>query len=65
MTTPEPPVPFFALGRAGHDPRAGEEYWAALERETEASLRRDPSRWKWRRTNELPTNRSTEPEAAP
>jgi hypothetical protein len=42
MTTPEP-VPFFALGRVGHDLRAGEEYLAALERETEASLRRDPS----------------------
>jgi hypothetical protein len=46
MTTPEP-VPFFALGPSGRDPRSGEEYSAALEREAEASLRRDPSRWKW------------------
>jgi len=64
MTTPEP-VPFFALGRVGHDLRAGEEYLAALERETEVSLRRDPSRWKWRRTNEVPKHRGTDPEAKP
>jgi len=64
VTTPER-VPFFALGRAGHDPRAGKEYLAALEQETEASLRRDPSRWRWRRTNDVPKDRSTEPEAGP
>jgi hypothetical protein len=64
MTAPER-VALGDLGRSGRDPRSGAEYLAALEDETEASLRRDPKRWTRRRTNELPKNRSTDAEAAP
>jgi hypothetical protein len=64
MTAPER-MALGDLGRWGRDPRSGAEYLAALEHETEASLRRDPKRWTRRRTNELPKNRSTDAEAAP
>lgn len=36
------------LARPHHDPRSAAEFRAALERETTASLRADPSRWSWR-----------------
>jgi hypothetical protein len=52
-------------GRGGRDRRSAAEYARDLERETAASLRRDPSRWKSRKSNELPKNRNAEPEAAP
>lgn len=64
MTAPEH-VPLGAIGRSGQDSRSAREYRAALERETDRSLARDPKRWTRRRTNELPKNRSTEPEAGP
>jgi hypothetical protein len=57
--------PIHGPGRGGRDRRTAAEYARALARETEVSLRRDPSRWKWQRSNELPKNRSTEPEATP
>jgi hypothetical protein len=49
----------------GRDRRTAPEYLEALERETAASLRRDPERWTRRRTNELPKDRSTEPQTPP
>jgi hypothetical protein len=49
-------------GRGGHDRRTAQEYARDLARETERSLARDPRRWTPRRTNELPRNRSAEPE---
>jgi hypothetical protein len=58
-------APIHGPGRGGRDRRAAAEYARALHEETLRSLKRDPSRWKWRRSNELPKNRSTEPEAAP
>jgi hypothetical protein len=64
MTAPER-VALGYLGRSGRDPRSGAEYLAALEDETERSLARDPKRWTPKRTNEVPKNRSTEPEAQP
>ncbi len=36
---------------------AAEEYARALAAEAERSLRRDPSRWSWRRTTEVPDDR--------
>jgi hypothetical protein len=36
--------------KAGPDLRAIREYTDALERETTASLKRDPERWRFRRT---------------
>jgi hypothetical protein len=51
-----------ALGRPGQDRRSAAEYAADLARETEASLRRDPKRWRTRRTIEVPKDRSTSPE---
>jgi hypothetical protein len=64
MTVPER-VALGDRGRSGRDPRSGAEYLAALGKETEASLRRDPKRWAPRRMNQLPKNRSTDAEAAP
>jgi hypothetical protein len=57
-------VPIHGPGRGGRDRRTAQEYAADLASETERSLRRDPKRWKWQRTVEVPKNRSTEPEAA-
>jgi hypothetical protein len=55
-------APIHGPGRGGRDRRTAEEYAADLERETSASLRRDPSRWKWWKSNELPKYRNAEPE---
>jgi hypothetical protein len=52
-------------GRGGRDRRTAKEYARALHEETLRSLKRDPSRWKWQRSNELPSRRSTEPESPP
>jgi hypothetical protein len=54
-----------ALGRSGQDRRSVAEYAADLARETEASLRRDPKRWRTPRTIEVPKNRSTSPGVTP
>jgi hypothetical protein len=35
------------LSRPTRDGRSAEEFLAALQRETDASLRRDPARWTW------------------
>ncbi len=40
-----------------HRETAAAEYARDLERETAASLRRDPDRWAWRRTTETRDNR--------
>jgi len=56
-------APIHGPGHGGRDRRTSQEYAADLARETERSLRRDPERWTQRRTNEIPTDRSTEPEA--
>ena len=48
-----------ALGRPGQDRRSAADYAADLARETEASLRRDPKRWRTRRTIEVPKDRSS------
>jgi hypothetical protein len=37
-----------------HDPRSDEEFAAALWRETDASLRREPERWESKRSDQLP-----------
>ncbi len=58
-------APIHGPGRGGRDRRTAEEYAADLASETARSLARDPKRWTRRRTNELPKNRSTEPEAPP
>jgi hypothetical protein len=50
-------------GSGGRDRRTAQEFADDLERETEASLRRDPKRWTEKRSNEIPKDRSTEPEA--
>jgi hypothetical protein len=48
------------LPRAQHDQRPAERFRADLERETDRSLARDPSRWPWRVSTELPDrHRST------
>ena len=54
-------VPVDVPTKAGKDVRTGAEYLRDLERETAASLRRDPSRWAWRRTAETPDNRRRRP----
>jgi hypothetical protein len=54
-----------ALGRPGQDRRSAADYAADLVRETEASLRRDPKRWRTRRTIEVPKDRSSSPGSAP
>jgi hypothetical protein len=56
-------APIHGPGGGGRDRRTAQEYAADLARETERSLRRDPERWTQRRTNEIPKDRSTEPEA--
>jgi hypothetical protein len=48
-----------ALGRPGQDRRSAAEYAADLAGETEVSLRRDPKRWRMRRTSEVPKDRSS------
>ncbi len=48
-----------ALGRPGQDRRSAADYAADLARETEASLRRHPKRWRTRRTIEVPKDRSS------
>ncbi len=50
-----------ALGRPGQDRRSAAEYAADLAGETEVSLRRDPTRWRTRRTIEVPKDRSSSP----
>jgi hypothetical protein len=54
-----------ALGRPGQDRRSAAEYAADLARETEVSLRRDPKRWRMRRTIEVPKDPSTSPGSTP
>jgi hypothetical protein len=54
-----------ALGRPGQDRRSAAEYAADLARETEVSLRRDPRRWRTRRTIEIPKDRSSSPGGTP
>jgi hypothetical protein len=54
-------APIHGPGGGGRDRRTAQEYAHDLDRETEASLRRDPKRWTPRRTNEIPKDRSTEP----
>jgi hypothetical protein len=56
-------APIHGPGSGGRDRRTAREYARDLERETEASLRRDPERWTPRRTNEIPKDPSTEPES--
>lgn len=58
-------APIHGRGGGGRDRRTAQEYAADLARETERSLRRDPKRWIRRRTNEIPKDRSTEPQALP
>ena len=58
-------APTHGPGRGGRDRRTAREYAADLASETDRSLRRDPERWTRRRTNELPKDRSTEPETPP
>jgi hypothetical protein len=41
------------LPRAQHDQRPAERFLADLERETDASLRADPSRWPWRTSSTI------------
>ena len=57
--------PIHGPGRGGRDRRTAQEYAADLASETDQSLARDPERWTRRRTNELPKDRSTEPETPP
>jgi hypothetical protein len=54
-----------ALGRPGQDRRSAAEYAADLARETEVSLRRDPKRWRMRRTVEVPKDPSSSPAGTP
>jgi len=58
-------APLRRSGSGGRDRRTAKEYARALHEETLRSLKRDPSRWKWQRSNELPSRRSTEPESPP
>jgi hypothetical protein len=58
-------APIHEPSRGGRDRRTAAEFARDLERETAASLRRDPRRWKPRKSNELLKNRNAEPEAAP
>jgi hypothetical protein len=55
-------TPSRAPGGGGRDRRTAQEYAADLARETARSLVRDPERWTRKRTNEVPKNRSTEPD---
>jgi hypothetical protein len=54
-----------ALGRPGQDRRSAADYAADLAGETEASLRRDPTRWRTRRTFEVPKDRRSSPGGPP
>jgi hypothetical protein len=47
------------LARGPHDRRSPEEFAAALERETARSLREDPSRWPWKRSEDTPDRHRT------
>jgi hypothetical protein len=58
-------APIHGPGRGGRDRRTAQEYAADLASETDRSLARDPKRWHTRRTNEVPKDRTTEPEAPP
>jgi hypothetical protein len=58
-------APIHGPGGGGRDRRTAQEYAADLASETDRSLARDPERWVRRRTNEIPKDRSAEPEAAP
>jgi hypothetical protein len=58
-------APIHGPGGGGRDRRTAQEYAADLARETARSLARDPERWTQRRTNEIPKDRSTEPETPP
>ncbi len=55
-------TPIHRPGGGGHDRRTAKEYAADLARETARSLARDPERWTRKRTNEVPKNRSAEPD---
>ena len=51
------------LARPVSDRRTAAEFRAALERETTASLRTDPGRWPWTRSDLIPDrHRSRRPE---
>jgi hypothetical protein len=65
LTSKADEAPTDGPGRGGRDRRTAAEYARDLERETAASLRRDPTRWKSRKSNELPKHRNTEPEVPP
>lgn len=53
------PAPARSRGAAQAGQRQAEasEYARDLEREAARSLHRDPERWKWHRTNEVPDRR--------
>jgi hypothetical protein len=42
------------LPRPWHDQRSRERFIADLERETDASLRADPTRWPWHLSTDVP-----------
>jgi hypothetical protein len=54
-----------SLGRPGQDRRSAAQYAADLARETEVSLRRDPKRWRTRRTFEVPKDPGSSPGGTP
>ena len=56
-------TPIRKPGGGGRDRRTAQEYAADLASETDRSLKRDPKRWTRKRTNEVPKDRSIEPEA--
>jgi hypothetical protein len=58
-------APIHGPGRGGRDRRTAQEYAADLASETERSLRRDPKRWKWQRTAEVPDSRHPHRKAEP
>jgi hypothetical protein len=58
-------TPIHGPGHGGRDRRSAQEYAADLASETDRSLARDPERWTQRRTNEIPKNRTTEPDTPP
>jgi hypothetical protein len=55
-------TPVQRSGGGGRDRRTAKEYAADLARETARSLARNPERWTRRRTNQVPKDRSIEPD---